>query len=287
MVRVTEMSHSKPIKCTLDVGGQERKFLRIEPESPTGELFIWFHGSTQSASVTRRFTDNTFDRLAARGTTVVYPEGIARHWNDSRAQLPEKTRELGTDDVAFARALVEALSPTRVVAAGYSNGGQMVMRLLHDAYGLLDAAAIVAANQPAPSNFLSSAEGFRPTPILLMHGTADPMSPFGGGIAAPKTGHERGDVLSFAETADYYAGLNGATLREVRSYADSLEQAAVVATYEGAEGAEGTASVEAWALHGVGHVVPAPRQVPSRYLGPSTRLLVAAKEIARFCGLEY
>ena len=47
--------------------------------------------------------------------------------------LPEKTRELGTDDVGFTQAVVDELRKEynigRIFACGYSNGGQMVLRL--------------------------------------------------------------------------------------------------------------------------------------------------------------
>lgn len=125
---------------TADVAGHTRRFIVIEPEElgPQPDLLLFFHGSHQSANVIRRFTNGTVDALAdATNTLVVYPDGIGHHFNDTRADLPVRARELGVDDVAFSTFLIETMqreySTARTFAAGYSNGGQMVLRLLYDA----------------------------------------------------------------------------------------------------------------------------------------------------------
>ncbi|MDK6614261.1 hypothetical protein QP286_26900, partial [Escherichia coli] len=79
----------------------------------------------------------------------VYPTGVEQHFNDARATLPVAARELGIDDVAFTRAILDELRAeqeiSRVFLCGFSNGGQMVIRLLFDAPGLADAACIFAS----------------------------------------------------------------------------------------------------------------------------------------------
>lgn len=164
----------------------------------------------------RRFTAGTFDELAERtGTVVVYPDGVGRHFNDSRAILPVKTRELGIDDVAFLCHVVDTIhheyGTQRTFACGYSNGGQMVIRLLFDAPGLLDGACIFASTlgegaNHAPTNPDSA---YQPTPVLMMHGTADPLAPYEGGEAGIM-GSTRGKVTSAPWTAQRFAELNGA-----------------------------------------------------------------------------
>nr|WP_230588384.1 hypothetical protein [Corynebacterium ulcerans] len=52
----------------------ERTYIRIDPAVPNGSLLMYLHGSRQSASVARNFTDRTFDHFAEHGTTVIYPE---------------------------------------------------------------------------------------------------------------------------------------------------------------------------------------------------------------------
>ncbi|HDG7290902.1 TPA: hypothetical protein PGF36_002767 [Staphylococcus aureus] len=123
---------------TVEFQGQKRKYTVVAPENPGPNLLLFLHGSLQNGSVLRRFTAGTFDELAERtGTVVVYPDGVGRHFNDSRAILPVKTRELGIDDVAFLCHVVDTIhheyGTQRTFACGYSNGGQMVIRLLFDA----------------------------------------------------------------------------------------------------------------------------------------------------------
>lgn len=251
-----------------------RKHLTATQNGP--DLLLYLHGSLQSAKVARRFTDRTFERIAA---TVVYPEGVAHHWNDARRSLSERTRELGTDDVAYLQDLAESFTAghpnARVFAVGYSNGAQMVIRLLHDAPGFLSGAALIAGPMPAPTNFLSSAEGFQPTPILTMHGELDALSPIDGGHAGGAIRAARGEHLSFAESNRYFARLNG-----------SAGQPAVT-TRHGfqVERWEGQAPVEAWTLNGVGHHVPTTRPVASEILGPASDHFIAADAIAEFFGL--
>ncbi|KXU17292.1 alpha/beta hydrolase family protein [Corynebacterium simulans] len=119
----------------MEFQGFKRKYTVVAPENPGPNLLLFLHGSLQNGSVMRRFTNGTFDELAARtGTVVVYPDGVDRHFNDARAVLPVKARELGIDDVAFlqhvAATVQEEYGTQRTFACGYSNGGQMVIRLL-------------------------------------------------------------------------------------------------------------------------------------------------------------
>ena len=131
--------------------------------------------------------------------SVAYPEGVARHWNDGRRLLQEKTRELGTNDVEYLTEFVHSFECTgRVFGAGFSNGGHMIYRLLHEAPGLFDAALVIAATQPTPENFLPApptTDRWRPTPLLLIHGESDPIAPTAGGTV-------RGSTQSAQATAD-------------------------------------------------------------------------------------
>ncbi|AEQ07288.2 poly(3-hydroxyalkanoate) depolymerase [Corynebacterium pseudotuberculosis] len=248
----------------------ERTYIRIDPAVPNGSLLIYLHGSRQSASVARNFTDRTFDRFAEHGTTVIYPEGVSHHWNDARRNFTEQTRLLGTDDVAFLSALAASYSP--VFGVGFSNGAHMLIRLLHDSPGTLTGAALIAANQPAPANFLSTPEHWSPTKILTMHGTEDPISPYHGGLIHAA----RGEVLSFHDTAAYYAQLNG-----LGEPTENTFRGFKVTSWPGEH------SVEAWSLKGIGHVVPTRHPVASKFLGPTSSDFVAATEIARFFELPY
>ena len=218
------------------------------------DLFFWLHGSIQSGRVGRRFSRNQFDRLTEVGVTVAYPEGIARHWNDGRVHLDEKTRAAGTDDVRYLQGLAKHLGARRVYAGGFSNGGQMVYRLLHDSPGFLSGALVVSATMPAAENFLCEPQGWIPTPMLLIHGTEDPIVPFAGGTPAVSRG--RGRCLSFPDTAAYFEQLNG-----------------------------GLAETRAISVSHMGHVVPGPGCVSSEVLGPPSAAIDTAATVVEFFNL--
>lgn len=267
------------IRGTLEHQDRERTFTIIEPENPNGTLFVFFHGSQQSGTVTRKFTNFTFDNLSNRGAFVVYPDGVEQHFNDFRLGLDEKTRHLDIDDVGFFISLVNYMHQhhgiTRVFIAGYSNGGQMVLRLMHEVPKMISGAATIAANLPTAENTLPEILRLKPHPIpyLTMAGTADPFSPYTGGDAGIGSRHRRGQGMSASDSAAYFAGRNrSATEKPTRTRHSG---AVVVDRWEGA------APVELWTLIGVGHLVPSDKKYPE-FLGPSTDVLIAAEVIADF-----
>lgn len=269
----------------IEFQGHTRTFLVVEPShlGPHPDLLLFFHGSLQSGNVMRRFTNGTFDELAQRtGTVLVYPDGVDRHFNDCRAQLPVAARELGIDDVAFTRELIRLMraefSTSRTLACGYSNGGQMVLRLLFDAPGLINRACIFASTlgegaNHAPSNPESA---YIPTPVLFMHGTSDPLAPYEGGVAGIDAARTRGPVTSAEWTARHFAALNGA---------DSRPQ--ITAPYPGVKLRRWEADnpVELLTMEGVGHVIPSGNEIDPR-LGANTDAFRAANVVERFFGLR-
>jgi polyhydroxybutyrate depolymerase len=274
---------------SIEPQGRERTLTVVAPShvEENAPLVLLFHGSQQNSRVFRKFTAGTFDDVAARtGTVMAYLDGFERHFNDSRVRADFRSRELGIDDVAFAAATIRRLrqthgiDPARVFAVGYSNGGHMVLRLIHEAPKLLSGAATIAATQPTPENFLL-ADGLptipKPVRLLAIHGTADPLAPYDGGQASLWGKQSRGAVLSAPESAGYFAERNGISTApsETRPHRD-------VVVSEWSE--RGKEPVHLWTVHGMGHVVPAPHDVVAS-LGPGTRAFVAADVIADFFGL--
>ncbi|MBC3185681.1 polyhydroxybutyrate depolymerase [Corynebacterium sp. zg-331] len=264
---------------TLDYQGRTRRYHVVAPPHPTGhpDLLLYLHGSRQSGRISARFTGRTFEAVARRaGAILVYPDGVDHHFNDARRELDEQCRREAIDDVGFLRALVARFSPARVFACGYSNGGHMAMRLLLEAPGLLDAAAIFAATAPAPDNLLVSTDAYRPTPVLFMHGTADLIAPYAGG-RVELAGAARGEMTSAPEGAAWWAGLNGHT-GQPRVSRPSPNVTVNVWTDAAHP------PVQLWVLRGVGHVVPSGKDVPE-ILGSSTDEIIGAEVAAGFFGL--
>lgn len=267
--------------------GRDRRFVVVTPdELPAAPpALLYFHGSLQNGNVARNFTGRIFDDMAVRvGAVLVYPDGVDRHFNDTRLRLREKTRELGIDDVGFTRAIVDWLAEHRgidtqqVHACGYSNGGQMVMRLLHDAPGLLAGAATFAATMPAADNRVPGLGALSvPTPYLAMHGTADRIVHYDGGIAGLDPAHSRGVLISARESAEYFATANG--LGPDDHVAVTGPAGVSIDRWARA----GVPTVELWSIEGMGHVVPTPKQLPES-IGPGTDAVVASEVLAGFFG---
>ncbi|GAB2518652.1 Alpha/beta hydrolase family protein [Corynebacterium atrinae] len=275
-------------RVRLHHGGRERTFVVVTPSvlPATPRLLLYFHGSLQNGNVARNFTGRTFDEMAARtGTVLIYPDGVERHFNDARLLLGERTRELGIDDVGFTRALVSwavdhrGVDPSQVYACGYSNGGQMVIRLLHDAPGLLAGAATFAAALPEEGNLIEGLGAPEPAPYLAIHGTADTIVKYEGGVAGLDEEHQRGSLLSALDSAGYFASVNGLAAGD---HEHTVRDGLIIDSWARA----GQPPVELWSVEGMGHVVPAPRGVQSSIIGPGFDAIVAADVVAEFFGWD-
>lgn len=234
---------------------------------------LYLHGSLQSGKISPRFTDHSIERLGeSLGATVILPDGYDHHFNDARAQLRVSARRDRIDDVAFLAGLVEGYD--RVVACGFSNGGQMVLRLLIDAPGLIDQAGIFAANVPTDENLVHQPTGWVPTPVCLVAGTEDRLSPYAGGEAAFRNRAVRGPVRSARESVEWLARRNGCGAERT---VEELPETTVLT-------APGPAPVQLWTLHGVGHAVMT-RRNGSDYLGALPTVVTGVEAFTEFLGL--
>lgn len=273
------------------VQGRVRRYLAAAPEQASGApVVLVLHGSNQTPKMIREFTAPGFDALAAaHGTLVVYPEGFKKHWNDARVSSTFATRTQGYDDVAFLRSVIDDASAafgidrSRVYAVGFSNGGQMVTRLAHEAPELLAGIALIGATQPAPDNFAPARDAVRPMPMLAIHGTKDPNVPYDGGMASLFGFRPRGLGLSALQTAEYWAKRNGITAAAVREELPSLPHDKTrVERLDYTE--HGKPPVRLFTIHGGGHVVPGDKKAP-RIMGRTSRSIRTVDEIAAFFDL--
>ena len=256
-------------KHSLEFGGRTRTWIEV-PGEDTGTLILFLHGSRQSGNVARNFTDRTFESL---GHTVIYPDGVGRHFNDARRGFQESARTLGIDDVGFLTELLARYPHERVIGCGFSNGGQMLIRMLLDAPSALSAAALFGASMPTEDNTLppqNPEQPWHPTPILCVQGTADPLVPYEGGMAGIG-GNNRGLTRSAQDSAEYFARRNGATF-EGRT---QLGEHVLTDTWNG------DAPVRLVTIEGFGHMVPCAKDLDPR-LGPGTREVTGAGLVEKF-----
>lgn len=276
---------------SLQIDGRERTFHAYVPARPAvaPALVFVLHGSMGDGAQARESFYQAFEPIADReGFVVVYPDGWERHWNGCRAAAPYKANTDDVDDVAFFAAMVEhfevelGVDPTRVFATGLSNGGHMAYRLALEAPELVAAVAPVAASLPADAN-LGCTKSERPTAVLVLNGTADPMNPYEGGEAALfGIFISRGDVLSSEATVEYFASLAGHRgAPSVHAYPDvsqSDDSTAELRVWHDGPGPP----VALLRVQGGGHNVPHPRFRYRRMLGPTNADVDAAEEIWRF-----
>ncbi|MDQ0644374.1 alpha/beta hydrolase family esterase [Microbacterium murale] len=255
----------------IDVAGRRRSYVHVAPSSPRPDapLLIALHGSSQQGRTMQRFSGRTLDALAERiGADLVYLNGHGRAWNDARLQKLSRAQKDGVDDVGFVSAVVGRFHrPT--IAVGYSNGGQLLHRILREQPTLLAGATIIAAGVPVDDDFMLVGVEPGAVPVLLVHGTADPIMPFDGGSPKMLGRATRGMVKSAEATARGYAPTGEP---EIRRDGD-VERA----DWDG---------VRLLTQIGTGHVIPNRTTSPGPLVvGPSHHDIDMGEEIENFFGL--
>lgn len=193
---------------TLRVDGRPRRVhLQAPPGGRSGESYpvlVLLHGRYGSAA--RMEKETGLSAIACRaGFAVVVPEGVKRSWADGRGISPAD--RLGVRDTLFLGRILDRLPDLLpggagdIFLAGHSNGGFMAQRLAVELPGRFAALGVVAAALSHVQAARLRAEAA--LPVLLMHGTADPVIPYGG------TARSEGGTLSAEETARRWARCNG------------------------------------------------------------------------------
>jgi polyhydroxybutyrate depolymerase len=271
------------------VGALERTYLyHAPPRLPPGApLVLAFHSSGNDGEGMRYATGYELEALADRhGFVVVYPDGFRGNWNDCRKQATYPARALDIDDEGFVRALIArfmaemGVDPGRVFAAGYSNGAHFAFRLALEMPERIAGIAAVAAGLPTDDNSVCRRSN-APISTLIIDGTGDPISPFGGGHVIVR-GEDRGAVLSAPDTAAYFArlaGLGAPTTARLPHAGGASDGTHVERT---TWAAPGRPEVVLDAVHGGGHVLPQTRTRMPAFLGAMTGDLDGPAEIWSF-----
>jgi polyhydroxybutyrate depolymerase len=274
----------------LTVGDRERggTIVHADTVAPGSPVLLLLHGSNQSVRLFRRAAGALFDPLAERGVVLAYLEGYRHAWNDARLSTDFAATRENVDDVGYAGATIDylrarfAIDPARVFAFGFSNGGQLILRLLHEIPERIAGAAWAGATQPTADNFRDYPAAPVPRPVLMFHGTADPIVPFEGGMASLRGLRPRGMGRSAAETAAYYAARNGITAAPVTRRIDDGTAGLPIDVTEYRE--EGRPPVVLYAVEGGGHTVPG-QSGATFFTGKAAPNLDAAAVAAEFFGL--
>jgi len=206
----------------LTVGQAERSYLLFTPAGlkPGSPLVIAFHPSDSSGPMMRSMSGRTLERIArARGFAIAYPNGFEGHFDDCRRAAPYSAKTQKIDDVGFSRAIVSqvarryGIDTARVYDLGYSNGGQMALRLALEAPDLVAGVVVISANLPVPANNDCEIRDGRPVSVVLIEGTNDNFNPYTGGNVSFRGMGGRGEVMSALASAQWFASRYGAAAR--------------------------------------------------------------------------
>jgi polyhydroxybutyrate depolymerase len=154
----------------------------------------------------------------------------------------------------------------------------MAIRLVHEMPDRLAGAVIISATQPIAEN-LEVDDRHLSVPVVLIHGTLDPVVSYVGGIASMWGLRSSGRGLSAFDSAQYFVRRNGITAaptsEQVRHRPESGKTSVTRQRWEQA----GKDSVTLNTVTNGGHVIPNPRTRAS-FLGRTTRDINAADTVA-------
>lgn len=203
---------SEQTTISLTVNGNARSFIVYLPMgyNNTGKMPMIFASHGGSGTPEGMINIANFKSISDRDKVIlVYPAGIQNNWNDGRPTTPN---QLGINDVSFFNQMCDymitkySVDGTKIYATGISNGGFMSSRLGCELSNRIAAIAVVAATIEA-TTIASTCNPGRPVPAIYIHGTADPLVPFTGGVMTAG-GTAGGTVLSHFQAIDKWVTIN-------------------------------------------------------------------------------
>jgi len=223
---ISRIKYSNRVDESIIVDGIERTYHLYIPSTYNGKksvpLLIVLHGGGGTGKdMEEKTTLRGFDKLAEENFIVVYPDAVENHWNDGRNDPYAYSQQHNINDAGFISALIDHLKEeyniddTRIYVTGMSNGGMMTFRLGCELSDKITAIATVAASMPM--NLYNSCTPSNKIPVLMIHGTDDPIIPWNGGYVHI-FGKNRGRVISILQTVNFWVEHNNCTLQSNKTY---------------------------------------------------------------------
>jgi polyhydroxybutyrate depolymerase len=206
------------VEETLDIGGIQRHYQAFVPanlKDGASVLFV-YHPSQSNSEEIRRIVGGVLERIAEQeNIIVVYPDGYEGHFNDCRIEAAYSARKLNVDDIGFTKRIInkfvaeKKIEPKHVFALGFSNGGQMALRLALETPDMIRGVAAIGANLPTSDNMDCRVAATPSRCVVLVAGTRDRISPYRGGLVTLFGFGSRGHVLSSQGSAEWFANALG------------------------------------------------------------------------------
>jgi polyhydroxybutyrate depolymerase len=250
-------------RVTLNVDGVKRTATLVEFErlkKRKRPVIIVLHGGSGGSGAGLRARRNLgLDAFARNiGAVIVYPDAVDGFWGRSKPGQPPP------NDEAFIRALAAKLvdqgvaSRRRIFVAGISGGGMLAMKLGCDSADLFSGVGAFVSNMP--SDWAASCKPSQPVAFMLMNGTADPMTPFNGGVANLPEGPR--EVLSAEATVAIFSKAAQCSGQKNQTIADHDKNDGSRVVIEHGVGCK--APIEFVKVEGGGHTIPGRRLSASR-----------------------
>lgn len=273
----TASGQTNLVRDTVIVAGVTREYFVFAAKADTtrpSALLIVLHGGRGSArGAAERFGFN--EVAGSAGAIVVYPEGLDHQWNDGRDYFR------GADDVAFIQAMLAALQRRmridrrRLFVAGHSNGGIFANTLACRLPGVFAAIGTVGGEMAA--NDVPRCTAAHPISVVAIHGTLDPLVPYGGGGI-------HGEVIAATKSATFWRTVDGCapepTQTTIPRLAPTDTTRAMRMEFVGCRGGRG---VVLYIIQGGGHGWPGrPDPLPESIVGPRSNAVDATALIWDF-----
>jgi len=173
-------------------------------------------------------------------------------------QPREEHRPAQADDIAFFNSMIDQLTskfsadPTRIYAAGLSEGGFMSLRLGCALSDRIAAVAAVGASMPKNMVCVPS----RPVSLVMIDGTSDPIVPYGGG-----TEHNlQLKTISAEDSAKAWAKIDRCNEKPAQSKESGHGKGSMETKVQSFSGCGEDASVILYSIKGAGNTWPGGEQ---------------------------
>ena len=268
------------LKLAMPDGPRLAILLQARRAGPNPTIIV-LHSATISAQRLAR-SSGFAEAAAERGFTTVFPEGKQQLWNDARSDDPAHA-----DDAGFLNALAHQLidakiaDPTRLYLTGIANGGMMAFTMICRQDALFAGVATIIAALPA--HLEQSCQPPKPLAVVMMNGTADPVTPFHGGKVGFFGRH--GKVLGVERTAQIFAKAEGCTGKTQMPLPKRNKGESTHVNLVTWSGCAPRASVRLYEVEGGGHQIPGgPTFLPFLFGSPNHDISAANEILRLFSG---
>ena len=250
-------------------------------------VLLHLHGGGGTAKGTIGLTFGRFNELAdEEGFMVIYPQAIEKNWNDGRKIDGVKSTVENIDDVGFIAEIINevknkySIDDSRIFTTGMSNGGFMSTRLLCDRADLFRGGAILTAT--LSETYFPECKPSKPTAVLVMNGTDDPLVPFNGGpIKVLKK--DRGSIISTSDMISFWEKENGCTSKKPSKYLEDLKEDGTRVKVDEYANCNDRGALILYTIEGGGHTWPGGKQyLGEKIIGKTSRDINACDVIWDF-----